>query len=688
MKFSALRVVAPALFAAFAALPAAAQSYDITNISLPGATQWAIAGINANGQVAGTTAVGGQFRAFFVTHTDGTIDIGTLGGARASAYAISGSGQIVGSSDVAQCCFTRHAFSWTKDGGMVDVGTLGGSVSDAVAVNDSGMVAGHSLTSNAVWHAFSWTKSGGVVELGSLGGHSQAYAINASGQIVGTSNDANGVTHAVLWNPGSTIKDLGLLPGFNYGRAMFINDAGQVTGYALVKDANGADGAQHAFFYTDAAGLVDLGTLGGSRAWPVKMNASGRVIGASLTGTNSYFDQHAFTWTPSEGLTDLTLGGGWSNVFDISSTGQVVGFTGTAAGANQHAFSWTKSGGMIDLGTFGGTYSVAYGVNKWGQVVGQSALPGDDNSHAFLYDGTSVKDLNDLAPRKPSGMEILNAGFLSDSKSMIAGTNVGFVLLSPEAVATSPPAVGQITANDPVAVGAVLSVSANFTDAATDTHTATFAFGDGTPQQAGTVSEANGSGTASGSHTFSVAGIYPVTLAVTDSTGLTATVTRDVVVYDAAYGFVTGQGWFQSPPGAYKPDVAAVGRAMFTFVSKYQKGAKTPIGTTDFRFQTANLDFHSDTHDWLVVGGARAQFKGAGSLNDVAGYQFMLTAIDGDISGGGGTDRFRIKISRYDETLKQDVVVYDNQISSGTEGTLSEGTALGAGNIVIHTAKN
>jgi hypothetical protein len=88
------------------------------------------------------------------------------------------------------------------------------------------------------------------------------------------------------------------------------------------------------------------------------------------------------------------------------------------------------------------------------------------------------------------------------------------------------------------------------------------------------------------------------------------------------------------------------------------------------------------------VGGARAQFKGAGSLNDTTGYRFMLTAVDGQISGGGGTDRFRIKIWRYDENLKQDVVIYDNQLNSSTEGTLSEGTALGAGAIVIHSSKN
>ena len=123
MKFSLRRVVAPALLTALVTLPAAGQSYDITNISLPGATQWQFAGMNDNGQFAGTTAVGGQFRGFFVTQADGTVDIGTLGGPRATANAISNSGHVVGNSDTAQCCVAFHAFSWTKNGGMIDLGT-------------------------------------------------------------------------------------------------------------------------------------------------------------------------------------------------------------------------------------------------------------------------------------------------------------------------------------------------------------------------------------------------------------------------------------------------------------------------------------------------------------------------------------------------------------------------------------
>ena len=56
----------------------------------------------------------------------------------------------------------------------------------------------------------------------------------------------------------------------------------------------------------------------------------------------------------------------------------------------------------------------------------------------------------------------------------------------------------------------------------------------------------------------------------------------------------------------------------------------------------------------------------------------MLTAIDGQISGGGGVDKFRIKI--WD--LGTGSIVYDNQVGDADDAGLS--TALGGGSIVIH----
>ena len=66
----------------------------------------------------------------------------------------------------------------------------------------------------------------------------------------------------------------------------------------------------------------------------------------------------------------------------------------------------------------------------------------------------------------------------------------------------------------------VATVSATFTDAGTgDTHTATWNWGDGTPSEPGTVSEADGRGTVMGSHTYPDGGWYTITLTVTDDDG-------------------------------------------------------------------------------------------------------------------------------------------------------------------------
>ena len=56
----------------------------------------------------------------------------------------------------------------------------------------------------------------------------------------------------------------------------------------------------------------------------------------------------------------------------------------------------------------------------------------------------------------------------------------------------------------------------------------------------------------------------------------------------------------------------------------------------------------------------------------------MLTCIDGQINGSGGTDKFRITI--WDKVSGQ--IVYDNQISGGD--TANPTTVLGGGSIVIH----
>jgi hypothetical protein len=243
----------------------------------------------------------------------------------------------------------------------------------------------------------------------------------------------------------------------------------------------------------------------------------------------------------------------------------------------------------------------------------------------------------------------------------------------------SPPTIVSITgAEDPVAISAGLTVSGTFTDPDTlDTHAATWDWGDG-EVSAGEVDQS--ARTVAGTHTYAEPGVYILALTVEDNCEATDTAEyRYVVVYNPDGGFVTGGGWINSPEGAYAPEPALAGKANFGFNSKYKKGATVPTGETEFQFKVGGLNFHSDVYQWLVIAGAKAKYKGSGTINGSGDYGFLLTAIDGDLKGSGAPDAFRIKI--WDREAG-DGVVYDNQMGAPDDG--EDATVLGGGSIVIH----
>jgi hypothetical protein len=232
-----------------------------------------------------------------------------------------------------------------------------------------------------------------------------------------------------------------------------------------------------------------------------------------------------------------------------------------------------------------------------------------------------------------------------------------------------------------VALGGSASVTTSYTDVGVqDTHTCTYSWDDGSPNT--TVAGSGfGSGSCTASHTYTAAGVYTVGVTVRDDdTGSASSVYQFVVVYDPSGGFVTGGGWINSPAGAYRPDPTLTGKANFGFVSKYKKGASVPEGQTEFQFKAGNMNFHSEAYQWLVVAGHKAQYKGTGKINGVTGYGFLLTATDGQISGGGGVDKFRIKIWR----LSDGGIVYDNNFGASDDIDNANPQAIGGGSIVIH----
>ena len=248
------------------------------------------------------------------------------------------------------------------------------------------------------------------------------------------------------------------------------------------------------------------------------------------------------------------------------------------------------------------------------------------------------------------------------------------------AVGNAPPVISEVGGPvDPTALGGAAIITAKFTDAGSkDTHTCTFKWYDSTPDAVVTAA-GTGNGSCSANHTYQLSNVYPVEVTVTDDdTGSAKSYFQYVVVYDATNGFVTGGGWINSPSGAYVANAALVGKANFGFVSKYQKGANVPTGNTEFQFQTANFNFKSTVYEWLVIAGAKAQYKGSGTINGSGDYGFMLTAIDGKVNGGGGVDKFRLKV--WDKPTGN--ILYDNQLGAADTGDPT--TTLGGGSIVIH----
>ena len=176
-------------------------------------------------------------------------------------------------------------------------------------------------------------------------------------------------------------------------------------------------------------------------------------------------------------------------------------------------------------------------------------------------------------------------------------------------------------------------------------------------------------------------GVYNLLVRGSDEMGNIASEKSTLLVVYDPNGFASGDGWINSPAGAYTADPTLTGKATFRFVSEYQKGATVPTGQTEFTFDAAGMTFKSTSYDWLVVSGARAHHKGTGTINGAGNYGFILIVTDEHIKGGDRLNKFRIKI--WDKTTGR--TIYDNNL--GYPDNTTPITTISGGSIDIHTKR-
>ncbi len=339
------------------------------------------------------------------------------------------------------------------------------ALSVATAINASGQTTGYSLTAANFYHPFLWTARLGLKDLGHPPGTPTggASALNDRGQIVGWPDSDYGSGSAFLWSASTGMTSLGFFPGGSNSAAYGINNAGHVVGLS-----DGAGFFFHAFLWTAASGMTDLGTLTGntaSNAEALGINPAGLVVGdadTTLPDSAGFVTYHAFLWTPLSGMTDLgTLTGNaalnsWANA--INPSAHIVGGSDTAltnpdGSPINHAFLWTPADGMTDLGALapaGALDSAAYAINASGQVVGTFNTGHADSSgnaiyHAFLWSAsTGFHDLNRSLGN--STWQLIQANGINNSGQIVGygtsthGLNHAFLLtpLTAAAITTQP----------------------------------------------------------------------------------------------------------------------------------------------------------------------------------------------------------------------------------------------------------
>ena len=378
--------------------------------------------INASGQVAFNTGNGIGATAYFYNGAQFQ-NLGTLGGAGASANGINDYGQVVGISNLA------GRGSSTLLPKMPMRGTPGFSLGSTCLPmqsslsNRKGALAGNSITVDSIGDGpssvFLWTPTKGMVNLGTLnGGYPWPFGINNAGEVIGMSFTlGSNSTQGFYASVASGMIDMGAASGVT-ATPVDINNSGQVAGGAAT-----ASGLSYAFLWTKAGGMVSLGGLGSdTNSMATAINNKGQVVGASI---NANGVAHWFSWTAVGGMIDLGAAMAYPFPFlpAVNDLGQVM---------LPPSSIWTSAGGKVDIGSLGGGNTTAAAINNLGQVFGST---NDEFGRTRAFVWTSAGGMVDLnTPGMPVDTPLQNAITIADNGSILATSSGGVTyLLAPNA---------------------------------------------------------------------------------------------------------------------------------------------------------------------------------------------------------------------------------------------------------------
>jgi hypothetical protein len=515
----------------------------------------------------------------------------------------------------------------------------------------------------------------------------ESVAISGDTAVIGAYNAA----YVFRYNEGTWIETKLTAsdgPGGGFGYSVAISGDKVVIGSAWDDDLGDSSGSAYVFRF-DGSAWIEVAKLAASDGetydsfgYSVTISGDTVIVGAAWDDASDEDSGSAYVYelaacTPSgDGVVtqplDRTTG-----TYPVTLTFSQVTQAGTTKLTTSGTGPITPSG--FQLGTPPTYFDLTTTAVFWGSVTvcidySKISFPGAEADLELLHheSGTWVKD-----PFQS----------LDTANKIICGT---FSSLSPFGIFVKSEPQSPITTNlaaapNPVAVGTNITLTATVDDSQTGGSKIRSAecivdgniYGNMNAQDG--VFDSETEDVTANIQPFGEAGLHIVCVYGTDSSGNVAGVDDCLFlpVYDPTGGFVTGGGWINSPAGAYMADPSLTGKANFGFVSKYKKGADAPIGQTEFQFQVADLNFHSDSYEWLVVtnGGTFAKFKGEGKINgdnDENGnpVKFLIWAEDSE------PDTFRIKIWMEDE-WGNETVVYDNGFAQVISG----------GSIVIHTKK-